>query len=75
MAPRTVHYIVAKAGRDAGISFPCHSHQLRHACGFYLASQGVDTRAIQLYLGHKNIVHTAKYTDLAPGRFTDFFKD
>jgi hypothetical protein len=31
---------------------------LRHATGFYLANAGQDTRAIQLYLGHKNI-HSA----------------
>jgi integrase len=39
---------------------------LRHACGFYLASRGHDTRAIQAYLGHKNIQHTVRYTELAP---------
>jgi len=26
-------------------------------------------RAIQLYLGHKNIQHTVRYTELASGRF------
>jgi hypothetical protein len=39
---------------------------LRHACGFYLASHGHDTRAIQAYLGHKNIQHTIRYTELSP---------
>ena len=31
---------------------------LRHACGFALANKGHDTRALQAYLGHKNIQHT-----------------
>jgi type 1 fimbriae regulatory protein FimB/type 1 fimbriae regulatory protein FimE len=31
---------------------------LRHACGFKLANDGQDTRALQHYLGHKNIQHT-----------------
>src|SRR5256885_9788504 len=44
---------------------------LRHATGFYLANAGQDTRAIQLYLGHKNIQHTVRYTELASGRFRD----
>jgi type 1 fimbriae regulatory protein FimB/type 1 fimbriae regulatory protein FimE len=48
---------------------------LRHACGYYLASKGQDTRAIQAYLGHKNIQHTVRYTELAPGRFNDFWQD
>jgi site-specific recombinase XerD len=47
----------------------------RHACGFYLASNGYDTRAIQAYLGHKNIQHTVRYTELSPGRFKDFWND
>jgi hypothetical protein len=27
---------------------------------------GHDTRALQAYLGHKNIQHTVRYTELAP---------
>jgi integrase len=57
MTRRGVHYVVAAAGRTAGIEFPVHPHMLRHATGFYLANAGQDTRAIQLYLGHKNIQH------------------
>ena len=48
---------------------------LRHACGFYLANKGIDTRAIQQYLGHCNIQHTVQYTALTPQRFTDFWRD
>ena len=48
-----------------------HPHMLRHACGFKLANDGHDTRALQHYLGHKNIQHTVRYTDMAPERFKD----
>lgn len=41
-------------------------HMLRHACGFALANKGHDTRALQAYLGHKNIQHTVRYTELSP---------
>ena len=71
----TVRKIVARAGESAGLSLPVHPHMLRHATGFYLANQGQDTRAIQDYLGHKNIQHTVRYTQLAPDRFKDFWKD
>jgi hypothetical protein len=30
-----------------------------------LANRGHDTRALQAYLGHKNIQHTVRYTELA----------
>ena len=39
---------------------------LRHACGYALANKGHDTRALQAYLGHKNIQHTVRYTELSP---------
>ncbi len=71
----SVQKIVRRAGEKAGLPFPVHPHQLRHACGYYLANQGIDTRAIQLYLGHKSIAHTARYTELAASRFNDFWGD
>jgi integrase len=44
-------------------------------CGFKLANDGVDARALQAYLGHRNIQHTVRYTELAPTRFKNFWKD
>ncbi len=69
------HKIVAAAGRAAGLPLPVHPHMLRHAAGFKLANDGRDTRAIQHYLGHRNIQHTVRYTELAPERFKGFWKD
>ena len=37
--------------------------------------QGVDTRTIQDYLGHKSIQHTVRYTEMAPDRFRGFCPD
>ena len=59
----------------AGLGLKAHPHMLRHACGYALANAGHDTRALQAYLGHRNIRHTVRYTDLAPGRFKSFFND
>ena len=75
LTPHAVRKIVARAGREAGIEFPIHPHMLRHATGYKLANDGHDTRAIQQYLGHRNIQHTTRYTDLAPDRFKDFWQD
>jgi integrase len=54
--------MVERAGVEARLGFKAHPHMLRHACGFALASRGHDTRALQAYLGHKNIQHTVRYT-------------
>ena len=56
--------MVERAGREAGFGFKAHPHMLRHACGYALANRGHDTRALQAYLGHRNIQHTVRYTSL-----------
>jgi type 1 fimbriae regulatory protein FimE len=75
LSDRTIRHILLRAGLDAQLPFPVHPHMLRHACGFYLANKGIDTRAIQQYLGHRHIQHTVRYTELAPQRFRDFWED
>jgi integrase len=66
--------LVERAGEAAKLGFKAHPHMLRHACGFALANKGHDTRALQAYLGHRNIQHTVRYTELAPDRFKDFWR-
>jgi len=67
--------MIERAGIAAGFDFKAHPHMLRHACGFALANAGHDTRALQAYLGHRNIQHTVRYTELAPDRFKEFWRD
>jgi integrase len=66
--------MMERAGVEAKIPFKVHPHMLRHACGFALANKGHDTRALQAYLGHRNIQHTVRYTELSPTRFKDFWR-
>ena len=75
LSTRSIRHIIARAGELAGLPFQVHPHQLRHACGYYLAASGHDTRAIQDYLGHKNIHHTVRYTQMSPQRFENFWMD
>jgi integrase len=46
--------MLERAAETARLEIKAHPHMLRHACGFKLANDGVDTRALQAYLGHKN---------------------
>jgi integrase len=66
--------MVERAGTEAKLGFKAHPHMLRHACGYALANRGHDTRAPQAYLGHRNIQHTVRYTELSPTRFKDFWR-
>jgi len=64
-------FLVSRAGARAGLPFKIHPHMLRHAAGYALANKGVDTRSLQSYVGHRNINHTVRYSELAAGRPRD----
>ncbi len=74
ISPISFHRLIQRVGDAAKMPFPIHPHMLRHACGFKLANDGHDTRAPQHYLGHKNIQHTVRYSEMAPDRFKDFWR-
>jgi len=64
-----------RLGKAAKMPFNVHPHMLRHATGFKLANQGVDTSLIAAISRAQNIQHTVRYTELSPERFRDFWKD
>jgi integrase len=69
------NWMVKRAGKKAKLPFQVHAHMIRHATGYKLANAGKDTRSIQGYLGHKDIRHTVRYTELSPTRFKNFWPD
>jgi type 1 fimbriae regulatory protein FimB/type 1 fimbriae regulatory protein FimE len=69
------NWLVKRAGQKAKLPFQVHAHMLRHSAGYKLAGDGYDTRSIQDYLGHKDIRHTVRYTELSPKPFRDFWRD
>jgi integrase len=73
--PDAINRLVKIIGQRAGLSLPVHFHMLRHSCGYKLANDGIDTRAIQDWLGHVSITHTTRYTALSQTRFKDFWRD
>ncbi len=75
LTPDAIRKVLGRAGKEAKLPFPVHPHMLRHACGYRLAQAGQDTRAIQHYLGHRNIQHTVRYTQLSADRFKNFWQD
>jgi site-specific recombinase XerD len=70
----TIWLLLQKYSIAAGLAnLNIHPHMLRHACGYDLANRGNDTRLIQGFLGHQNIQHTVRYTELAPNRFDNLY--
>jgi type 1 fimbriae regulatory protein FimB/type 1 fimbriae regulatory protein FimE len=75
MTPDGFAKMLARVGVEAGFEWAVHPHMLRHACGFKLANDARDTRAIQDYLGHRSIQSTVRYTELASSRFVGLWQD
>jgi integrase len=73
MTRSNVAKMIAAAGVRADLpnAFP---HALRHTCGHLLADAGHDTRRLQLWLGHSDIKHTARYSELSARPFKDFWR-
>lgn len=75
MTPSNFRKMLMRAGEIAELGFPIHPYMLRHSTGFKLASEKQDIRAIQHYLGHKNINHTTKYAACPADKFNNFWSD
>lgn len=73
-ATDSFNWLVKRAGKKAKLPFQVHAHMLRHSAGYKLAGDGHDTRSIQDYLGHRDIRHTVRYTELSPKPFRDFWR-
>jgi len=67
--------VLQRLAAVAKLPITVNPHALRHACGFKLAADGVDTRGLSHYLGHRSLQSTERYTAQSAARFKDFFRD
>lgn len=74
LTPRSIERIVKKYAILAGVPIFTTPHTIRHSYATDLLSQGVDLRAIQEFLGHKNIVTTQIYTHVTSKRLRDIHR-
>jgi site-specific recombinase XerD len=67
--------LISRLAQTAGLgSLTAHPRMLRHATGYALANRGMDTRALQAYMGHSNIQNTVGYTQLNANRFQGIWR-
>jgi integrase/recombinase XerD len=65
ITPRQLHRVVQDAAQAAAIAKRVGPHTLRHSFATHLLEDGVDSRVIQVLLGHARLDNTALYTRVA----------
>ncbi|TSC68077.1 MAG: integrase/recombinase XerD, partial [Parcubacteria group bacterium Gr01-1014_66] len=63
--------IVQKYAKKAGLPLLATPHTLRHSFATDLLNQGADLRAVQEFLGHRNIATTQVYTHVTNRRLRE----
>lgn len=71
---QSVAYMIKKYSRLAGIGINITPHMFRHTFATMLLEQDVDSRQIQLILGHSSIYTTQIYTHISSKKKNDIMK-
>jgi site-specific recombinase XerD len=65
LTTRALGLIVARAGRDGGVTRRVHPHILRHSFATHLLDHGADLKSVQELLGHAQLETTQIYTHVS----------
>lgn len=71
LTPRAIEKSIKKYCIIAGLPISTTPHVMRHSFATHLLNKGADLRAVQEFLGHKNITATQIYTHVTNKRLKD----
>ncbi len=73
LSDMSVRRMLKRAAQEAGIHKEVYPHLLRHTFATHMLERGVDLRAVQKFLGHKNIETTEVYTHVSIRRLVEVY--
>ncbi len=74
LSVRAIQKIIKSYATKVGIIKNVHPHVLRHQLATFLISAGVNLRAVQEILGHKNISTTQLYTHISKPELKEIYE-
>ncbi len=75
ISARTIHRVVKRSAKNAGLKGDISPHTLRHSFATHMLEGGASLRVVQTLLGHKSLLTTQRYLKITVDRLKEIYKN